>query len=242
MRKLNLQWFCTQNHILEPFSVRRACTQCYVTSELYPRPSQILCQNVRETRKKIVIKCRGESFARCRVIARYVKGGLSWPPPPSLIRVNLHSSHVWLSFWWMQDPHTSQMCHTTLYGLNVKFAHFSLLCLWPVRVPEALCFWVVRPSVHTGISLPRNLKNPWVDFYQTWYRGAPWQVDELIRFWARSAQGQRSMNLVKKCYFYLVTAKSQESLGGFSSNLAQGCTMTSRWTIRFWARSAQGQR
>ena len=87
MRKLNLHWFCTQNHILEPFSVRRACTQCYVTSEPYPRPSQIKCQNVRETRKKIVIKCRGESFARCRVIARYVEGGGHHGPPPSLIRV-----------------------------------------------------------------------------------------------------------------------------------------------------------
>ena len=41
-------------------------------------------------------------------------------------------------------------------------------------------------------SLPRNLKNPWVDFHQTWHRGAQWRVDELIRFWARSAQGQRS--------------------------------------------------
>ena len=37
-----------------------------------------------------------------------------------------------------------------------------------------------------------NLKNPLVDFHQTWYRGAPPEVDELIRFWARSAQGQRS--------------------------------------------------
>ena len=45
-------------------------------------------------------------------------------------------------------------------------------------------------------SLPRNLKNPWVDFHQTWYMGAPPGVDELIRFWARSAQHQRSMNLV----------------------------------------------
>ena len=89
-----MHWFCTQNHILEPFSVRRACTQCYVTSEPYPRPSQIWCQNVRETRKKIVIKCRGESFARCRVIARYVEGGGGWggghDGPPSLIRVNKH--------------------------------------------------------------------------------------------------------------------------------------------------------
>ena len=35
-------------------------------------------------------------------------------------------------------------------------------------------------------------KKPWVDFHQTWYRGAPLGVDELIRFWARSVQGQRS--------------------------------------------------
>ena len=52
------------------------------------------------------------------------------------------------------------------------------------------------PTVRTGISLTRNLKNPWVDFHQTWYIGAPPGVDELIRFWARSAQRQRSMNLV----------------------------------------------
>ena len=87
MKKLSLHWFCTQNHILEPFSVRRACTQCYVTSEPYPQPSQIWCKNVRETRKKIVIKCRGESFARCRVIARYVEGGGGPSWPPSLFRV-----------------------------------------------------------------------------------------------------------------------------------------------------------
>ena len=28
----------------------------------------LLLQNVRETQKKIVTKCRGESFARCRII------------------------------------------------------------------------------------------------------------------------------------------------------------------------------
>ena len=45
-------------------------------------------------------------------------------------------------------------------------------------------------------SLTRNLENLWVDFHQTWYMDAPPGVDELIRFWARFAQGQRSMNLV----------------------------------------------
>ena len=45
-------------------------------------------------------------------------------------------------------------------------------------------------------------------------------------------------------YENLVNTKSQEPLGGFSSYLAQGCTMTSTVDelIRFWARSAQGQR
>ena len=75
VKKLNLHWFCTQNHIFEPFSVRRACTKSYVSSEPYPRASQIWCQNVRETWKKKVIKCRGESFARCKVIAQNVGGG-----------------------------------------------------------------------------------------------------------------------------------------------------------------------
>ena len=37
----------------------------------------------------------------------------------------------------------------------------------------------------------RNLKNPWVDFHQTWYRGAPPGVDEVIRFWARSDVGSK---------------------------------------------------
>ena len=46
------------------------------------------------------------------------------------------------------------------------------------------------PSVRTGISLMRNLKNPSVDFYLTWPRGAPWGVDELIKFWVRSVKGQ----------------------------------------------------
>ena len=73
-KKINLHWFCTQNHILEPFSVRRACTKSYVTSEPYPQASQIWYQNVQETWKKKVIKCRGESFARCRVITRNVEG------------------------------------------------------------------------------------------------------------------------------------------------------------------------
>ena len=31
-----------------------------------------------------------------------------------------------------------------------------------------------------------------MDFHQTWYKGAPPRVDELIRFWTRSAQCQGS--------------------------------------------------
>ena len=77
--------FVHKSH-LEPFSVQRACTKSYVTSEPYPRASQMWCQTVRETLKKIVVKCRGESFARCRVIARNVEGGHHGRPPPSLIR------------------------------------------------------------------------------------------------------------------------------------------------------------
>ena len=107
----------------------------------------------------------------------------------------------------------------------------------PPGVDELIRFWARSAQGQRSMnwskyaiftSLTRNLKNLWVDFHQTWYRGAPPGVDELIRFWARSAQHQRSMNLVSICYFYLVNAKSQEPRGGFSSNLVHGCTTRSR--------------
>ena len=59
-----------------------------------PPASQIWCQNVRETWKKKVIKCRGESFARCRVIARNVEGG-PFRPPPVFLRL--------MPFWLLTD-------------------------------------------------------------------------------------------------------------------------------------------
>ena len=139
MRKLNLHWFCTQNHILEPFSVRRACTQCYVTSEPYPRPSQIWCQNVRETRKKIVIKCRGESFARCRVIERYVEGGGHHGPPPSLIRVKAYVILMWsgaVPWWgggeeWGMGASPPPPPHYYYYFIFFSFIYlFVLFCLF----------------------------------------------------------------------------------------------------------------
>ena len=75
VKRVNLHCFCTQNHFFELFLVRRACTKSYVTSDPYPRASQIWCQNVRETRRKKVMKRRGESFVRSRVLARKVEGG-----------------------------------------------------------------------------------------------------------------------------------------------------------------------
>ena len=62
-----------------------------------------------------------------------------------------------------------------------------------------LICWISPP-------LTRNLKKAWVDFHQTWYRGAPLGVDELIRFWARSTHCQRSRvnELGLICYVYLV--------------------------------------
>ena len=66
-------------------------------------------------------------------------------------------------------------------------------------------------------------------------------VDELIRFWPRSAQCQRSMNLVSICYFYLVNAKFQEPQGGFSSNLVHGCTTRSRLDFGRDSRKVKGQ-
>ena len=39
---------------MEPFSVRRACTKSYVTSEPYPRASQSWCQNVAGNLKGVI--------------------------------------------------------------------------------------------------------------------------------------------------------------------------------------------
>ena len=74
-------------------SVRCACTKSYATSEPYPRALQIWCQNMRETRKKKVIKVSRRELcvlqsncAKCRG-----GGGLKGlkPPPPSLFKVKL---------------------------------------------------------------------------------------------------------------------------------------------------------
>ena len=47
------------------------------------------------------------------------------------------------------------------------------------------------PSVRPyGNLVNAKSQEPLGGFHQTWYRGAPPGVDELIRFWARSAQGQ----------------------------------------------------
>ena len=79
---------------------------------------------------------------------------------------------------------------------EVSYIYQSLTTLFmpPIRKGAGGIMFSGCPSVRTGISLTQNLKNPWVDFYHTWPRGAPWWVDELIRFMARSTQGQRSMN------------------------------------------------
>ena len=93
-------------------------------------------------------------------------------------------------------------------------------------------------------SLPQNLKNPWVDFHQTWHRGAPWGVDELIIFWARSAQGQRSkVNELGLNMLFLPRYHKISGTHGWNFiKLGTGVPWGVDELIRFWARSAQGQR
>ena len=67
----------------------------------------------------------------------------------------------------------------------------------PPGVDELIRFWARFAKVQRSMnlvyiyaiftSLTQNLKNPWENFHQTWYRGAPPGVNELIRFGARSA-------------------------------------------------------
>ena len=154
-KKLNLHWFCTQNHILEPFSVRRACTKSYVTSEPYPQASQIWCQNVRETRKKKVITCRGESFARCRVITRNVEGGPKSPPPPVFLGLNYESKYCQTFRNWGQYV-------TKIVKTNIrKYTSWQLpsrhhLQTWQCHRLWLINSWLAPWGSDLGIHLQQN--------------------------------------------------------------------------------------
>ena len=95
VKKINLHWFCTQNHILEPFSVRHACTKSYVTSEPYPRASQIWCQNVRETWKKKVMKEECEILSGIDAPLKKRQGGAIMAPPPGKLGL-IRARHSWI--------------------------------------------------------------------------------------------------------------------------------------------------
>jgi len=66
-----------------------------------------------------------------------------------------------------------------------------ILCLRPpIRMSEALCFRVVRPSVRACILLARYLTNQWTEFHRTLVDDVVECVDEPIRFWRSKGQGQ----------------------------------------------------
>ena len=81
-----------------------------------------------------------------------------------------------------------------------------------------------------------------MDFHQTWYRGAPLGVDELIRFWARSAQcqGSKVNELGLNMLFSPIYAITQV-LMEFHQTWYRGAPPGVDELIRFWARSAQRQ-
>ena len=81
-----------------------------------------------------------------------------------------------------------------------------------------------------------------MEFHQTWYRGALLGVDELIRFWARSAQRQGSKvnELGLNMLFSPVYAITQV-LMEFHQTWYRGASPGLDELIRFWARSAQRQ-
>ena len=76
-KKINLHWFCTQNHILEPFSVRHACTKSYVTSEPYPGRHKFgvkMCG-------KLERKKSWKKSAKFCTVKKTTGGGHNGPPP-----------------------------------------------------------------------------------------------------------------------------------------------------------------
>ena len=135
VKKLNLHWFCTQNHILEPFSVWRACTKSYVTSEPYPRASQIWCQNVRETWKKSHKVSRRElcalqsNRAKCRGGGGPVFLGLStW----KLLGLGPYSSSnlYLMGCFSVLNPHTRENKSNTSIFHQFHPSSGPVLALW----------------------------------------------------------------------------------------------------------------
>ena len=109
----------------------------------------------------------------------------------------------------------------------------------PPGVDELIRFWA-RSAQRQGskvnefclnmLFLPRLReisRTPWVDFHQTWYRGAPLGVDELIRFWARSVQRQGSKvnEIGLNMLFSLVYAKSQNPWVDFHQTWYRGAPL-----------------
>ena len=86
VKKLNLHWFCTQNHILEPFSVRRACTKSYVTSEPYPRGVTNLVSKCAGNLKEKNHKVSRRELCALQSNRTKCRGGGLLGPPPSLFR------------------------------------------------------------------------------------------------------------------------------------------------------------
>ena len=85
-KKINLHWFCTQNHILEPFSVRCACTKKLRNFRTVPPGvTNLVSKCAGNSKEKSHKVSRWELFACCRVIARNVEGGggLKGPHPQS---------------------------------------------------------------------------------------------------------------------------------------------------------------
>ena len=127
----------------------------------------------------------------------------------------------------------------------------------PPGVDEWIRFWA-RSAQRQGVKgqciwykyaiftlFTQNLKNPLVDFHQTWHRGALPGVDELIRFWARSAQCQGSkVNEfgIKYAIFTSFTQNLKNPWVDFHQTRYRGNPPRVDELIRFWARSAQCQR
>ena len=99
---------------------------------------------------------------------------------------------------WMLMQYTQRIEHQSVTSSKIFFQHFhDFYASDPRRAPEALCFRVVRP--YENLFNTKSQEPLGGFFYHTWPRGAPWRVDELIRIWARSAQGQRSKVGVMDC-------------------------------------------
>ena len=111
-----------------------------------------------------------------------VKGQWTWSKYAIFTSLTQNLKNPWVDFhqiWYMDAPPGVQyrpkerlQLFSWEFSCNQLAHRESIACNWLRDSPKVKGQWIwSKYAIFT--SLTQNLKNPWVDFHQTWYRGAP---------------------------------------------------------------------